>query len=121
VERPCPITGEEPGSGRGAGRESEAAVVPVEPQDNTTCGEGRAAASFTHELGGPDRLRWSVQSRTPAGRWLAVLVRPAALLPGGLDELNAALRVPATHSATASAVTWIAVRATASLMIRPGS
>jgi hypothetical protein len=29
-----------------AGRESEAAVVPVEPQDNTTCGEGRAAASF---------------------------------------------------------------------------
>src|SRR5512140_3101169 len=39
------ITGEEPGSGRGAGRESEAAVVPVEPQDNTTCGEGRAAAS----------------------------------------------------------------------------
>ena len=55
VERPCPITGEEPGSGRGAGRESEAAVVPVEPQDNTTCGEGRAAASFTHELGGPDR------------------------------------------------------------------
>jgi hypothetical protein len=55
VERPCPITGVEPGSGRGAGRESEAAVVPVEPQDNTTCGEGRAAASFTHELGGPDR------------------------------------------------------------------
>jgi hypothetical protein len=29
-----------------AGRESEAVVVPVEPQDNTTCGEGRAAASF---------------------------------------------------------------------------
>jgi len=36
-----PITGEEPGSGRGAGRESEAAVVPVEPQDNTTCGDGK--------------------------------------------------------------------------------
>jgi hypothetical protein len=50
-----PITGEEPGSGRGAGRESEAAVVLVEPQDNTTCGEGRAAASFTRRLGGPDR------------------------------------------------------------------
>jgi len=26
----CPITGEEPGSGLGAGRESEAVVVPVE-------------------------------------------------------------------------------------------
>ena len=38
-----------------AGRESEAAVVLVEPQDNTTCGEGRAAASFTRELGVPDR------------------------------------------------------------------
>jgi len=50
VDRRCLITGEEPGSGRGAGRESEAAVVLVEPQDNTTCGEGRAAASFTHEL-----------------------------------------------------------------------
>ena len=49
------ITGVEPGSGRGAGRESEAVVVPVEPQDNTTCGEGRAAASFTRELKGPDR------------------------------------------------------------------
>ena len=54
VDQRCPITGEEPGSGRGAGRESEAAVVPVEPQDNTTCGEGRAAASFTRELKGPD-------------------------------------------------------------------
>jgi hypothetical protein len=32
-----------------AGREPEAAVVPVEPQDNTTCGEGRAAASFVRE------------------------------------------------------------------------
>ncbi len=31
VEERCPITGVEPGSGRGAGRESEAAVVPVEP------------------------------------------------------------------------------------------
>jgi hypothetical protein len=49
------ITGVEPGSGRGAGRESEAAVVPVELQDNTTCGEGRAAASFMCELKGPDR------------------------------------------------------------------
>ena len=54
VEARCLITGEEPGSRRGAGRESEAAVVPVEPQDNTTCGEGRAAASFTRKLGGPD-------------------------------------------------------------------
>jgi len=43
----CPITGVEPGSGSGAGWESEAVVVPIEPQDNTTCGEGRAAASFT--------------------------------------------------------------------------
>jgi hypothetical protein len=41
VDQRCPVTGEEPGSGRGAGRESEAAVVLVEPQDNTTCGEGR--------------------------------------------------------------------------------
>ena len=38
-----------------AGRESEAAVVLVEPQDNTTCGEGRAAASFARTLKGPDR------------------------------------------------------------------
>ena len=49
------ITGVEPGSGRGAGRESEVAVVPVEPPDNTTCGEERAAASFTRTLRGPDR------------------------------------------------------------------
>jgi len=38
-----------------AGRESEAAVVPLDPQGNTTCGEGRAAASFTRTLKGPDR------------------------------------------------------------------
>jgi hypothetical protein len=37
-----------------AGRESEAAAVLVEPQGNTTCGEGRAAASFTRELGAAD-------------------------------------------------------------------
>jgi hypothetical protein len=49
-----PITGEELGSGWSAGRESEAVVVLVEPQDNTTCGEGRAAASFARELGVPD-------------------------------------------------------------------
>jgi hypothetical protein len=55
AEERCPITGEEPGNGRGAGRESEAVVVPVEPQDNTTCGEGRAATSFTCRLKGPDR------------------------------------------------------------------
>jgi hypothetical protein len=46
VDGPSPITGAEPGSGPGAGRESEAVVVPVDPRDNTTCGEGRAAASF---------------------------------------------------------------------------
>ena len=34
------------GKWAGAGRASEAVVVPLEPQDNTTCGEGRAAASF---------------------------------------------------------------------------
>jgi hypothetical protein len=33
-----------------AGRESEAAVVPLDPQGITTCGEGRAAASFTRRL-----------------------------------------------------------------------
>jgi hypothetical protein len=55
VDQARPITGVEPGSGRGAGRESEAAVVPLEPQDNTTCGEERAAASFTCKLKGPDR------------------------------------------------------------------
>jgi hypothetical protein len=55
VEARRPITGVEPGSGWGAGRESEAAVVPLELQDNTTCGEGRAAASFTRTLKGPDR------------------------------------------------------------------
>jgi len=32
-----------------AGRESEAAVVPLGPRDNTTCGEGRAAASFARK------------------------------------------------------------------------
>jgi hypothetical protein len=30
-----------PGRGSLAGWESEAAVVPVEPQDNTTCGDGK--------------------------------------------------------------------------------
>ena len=30
-----------PGSGSLAGWASEAAVVPVEPQDNTTCGDGK--------------------------------------------------------------------------------
>jgi hypothetical protein len=38
-----------------AGRESEAAVVPLDPQDSTTCGEGRAAASFARKWKGPDR------------------------------------------------------------------
>jgi hypothetical protein len=32
-----------------AGRESEAAVVPFDSQDSTTCGEGRAAASFARK------------------------------------------------------------------------
>src|SRR6266576_2555296 len=39
-----------PGSGSLAGWASEAAVVPVEPQDNTTCGEGRAAASSVRSV-----------------------------------------------------------------------
>ena len=39
-----------PGSGLLAGWASEAAVVPVEPQDNTTCGEGRAAASSVRSV-----------------------------------------------------------------------
>jgi len=30
------------------------AVVPVEPRDNTTRGQGRAAASFTRMLGATD-------------------------------------------------------------------
>ena len=47
VEERCLITGEEPGNGRGAGRESEAVVVPVEPQDNTTCGDGKGRC-FVH-------------------------------------------------------------------------
>jgi hypothetical protein len=36
------------GAGKRAvdGREPEAAIVLIEPQDSTTCGEGRAAASF---------------------------------------------------------------------------
>jgi hypothetical protein len=40
------------GAGKWAavGRASEAAVVPVEPQDNITCGEGRAAASLVCRL-----------------------------------------------------------------------
>ena len=54
VERRCPITGEEPGSGWRVGRESEAVVVPIEPRDNITRGEGRAAASFTRALGVDD-------------------------------------------------------------------
>jgi hypothetical protein len=33
-----------------AGRESEAAVVPLDPRGITTCGEGRAAALFVREL-----------------------------------------------------------------------
>jgi hypothetical protein len=55
AEERCPITGEEPGSGRGAGRESEAAVVPVGPagQHNLRGGKGR---HFVHvQAGGPDR------------------------------------------------------------------
>ncbi len=47
VDQSCPITGEEPGSGRGAGRESEAAVVPLGPagQHNLRGGKGRC---FVH-------------------------------------------------------------------------
>ena len=54
VEVRCPITGEEPGSGRGAGRESEAAVVPVGPagQHNLRGGKGRC---FVHAQA--ERLR----------------------------------------------------------------
>ena len=54
VDKPCPITGVEPGSGWGVGRESEAVIVPIEPRDNTTRGKGRAAASFTRMLGVTD-------------------------------------------------------------------
>ena len=36
-----------PGSGSLAGWASEAAVVPVEPQDNTTCGDGKGRC-FVH-------------------------------------------------------------------------
>jgi len=48
-----------PGSGSLAGWASEAAVVPVEPQDNTTCGEGRAAASSVRSVAkeGPGECR----------------------------------------------------------------
>ena len=47
VEERCLITGEEPGNGRGAGRESEAAVVPAGPagQHNLPGGKGRC---FVH-------------------------------------------------------------------------
>ena len=38
----------------GVGGESEAVVVPVEPRDNITRGEGRAAASFARMLGAID-------------------------------------------------------------------
>jgi hypothetical protein len=40
--------------GGAAGRESEAAVALIEPQDGTTCGQGRAAASFARKLGAAD-------------------------------------------------------------------
>jgi hypothetical protein len=55
VEERCLITGEEPGNRRGAGRESEAAVVLVGPagQHNLRGGKGRC---FVHaRVGGPDR------------------------------------------------------------------
>jgi hypothetical protein len=51
ADQRCLITGEEPGSRRGAGRESEAAVVLVEPQDSTTCGEGKGRC-FVHAQAG---------------------------------------------------------------------
>ena len=66
VDQSCPITGEEPGSGRGAGRESEAAVVPVEPQgapgiDKTTLADVEEYGVTQHapsepEQPGPDHL-----------------------------------------------------------------
>src|SRR6266516_4895217 len=51
ADRRCPISGEERGSGRGAGRESEAAVVPVGPagQHNRRGGKGRC---FVHAQAG---------------------------------------------------------------------
>ena len=42
----CPITGLKSGSGRGAGRESEAAIRTARAERTTEPGEGRAAASF---------------------------------------------------------------------------
>jgi hypothetical protein len=51
VEERCLVTGEEPGNRRGAGRESEAVVVPVEPQDNTTTYPIACAAALTRHTG----------------------------------------------------------------------
>jgi hypothetical protein len=67
-----PITGQ-PGSGLSAGWASEAAVVPVEPQDNTTCGDGKGAASSVCSVvrRGPrtaDRPCNRGGPRCPAGR-----------------------------------------------------
>ena len=43
----------EPGSGSGAGWESEAVVVLIEPQDNTTAGEGKGRC-FVHAMFGKE-------------------------------------------------------------------
>src|SRR5438270_7119320 len=71
-----------PGSGSLAGWASEAAVVPVEPQDNTTCGEGRAAAS-------PVRVMWrrgpvSAVSASPAAKGSPVTGDPVRALQHAL-------------------------------------
>src|SRR5262249_61825095 len=60
VERARLITGEEPGSRRGAGRESEAAVVPVEPggQHNRRWGEGPMLRSRARGKARIGECRW---------------------------------------------------------------
>ena len=59
AERAGPITGEEPGSGQAAGRESEAVIVPIEPLDNKTDGEGKGRC-FVHA--------WRTRRLVSAGR-----------------------------------------------------
>src|SRR5207342_1335900 len=90
VEERCLITGEEPGNRRGAGRESEAAVVPVGPagQHNLRGGKGRC---FVHaRVGRPGSVSAGVTARSTLAavrgdRVRALVALVLGVLAGGMS------------------------------------
>ncbi len=80
-----------PGSGSLAGRESEAAVVPVEPQDNTTCGDGGDGKDPGRRATRPTADRDRAGPVTAVRPGTVVLTRHPIRLIGDMGEVTGGL------------------------------